>query len=151
MKTQNKLMQKRLLERILNSLAIPDRFDNVAGSFDNCKYVLIGEAPANESPLKRCYPFRDIIGCSGWLNSLLDKEEILESDLFWINAHHLDGTPNDIKILDYLQNKKIICLGKKAEKWLKPTGLKYESVPHPQYWRRFKSKEKYPLIDLLKE
>jgi len=150
MKTVNKLLQQRLLARVVLSANIPAEFDNCAGSIELSKFVLIGESPANETTNKRYYPFCDIAGCSGWLNLLLNKEEINEEKLFWINAHHLDGSPNDVRLLDLLEGKQIICLGKKAEKWVKPTGKKYVEVPHPQYWKRFKSKEKYPLIDLLK-
>lgn len=143
-------MMVRLLNRILFSKDIPREFNNVAGSIQYSRFVLIGESPSKESPFEHYYPFLDQIGCSGWLNRLLDVENISEQDLFWINAYHLDGSPNDLEILKYLKDKKIICLGKKAEKWLTPSGLKYESVPHPQYWKRFKSKERYPLMDLLK-
>lgn len=140
----------RLLNRILLSRDIPDEFDNVAGNFESSCFVLIGESPANPSMMAKYYPFRDTKGCSGWLNRLLDDENVQEKDLFWINAYHIDGSPNDLEILRYLKDKKIICLGKKAEEWLKPSGLKHDLVPHPQYWKRFRSKERYPLMDLLK-
>lgn len=140
----------RLTERISLSISIPAEFDNVAGDVWKSRFVLVGEAPASISSREKYFPFCSLSGCSGWLNNLLDEENIPEGNLFWINAQHIDGTPNNKKIFDYLLGKKIICLGKKAEKWVEPTGLKYETVPHPQYWKRFKSKERYPLMDLLK-
>ena len=46
--------------------------------------------------------------------------------------------------------KQIVCLGKVAEKWAKKNGWEFVSFPHPQYWKRFKSKEPYPLIEFLR-
>lgn len=149
MKT-NKLLQKRLVDRIVLSANIPVEFDNCAGNLETAEFVLVGERPANESKNERYYPFCDIAGCSGWLNLLLDKEKIPEEKLFWINAVHLDGSQNDHTLLDLLEGRQIICLGRVAERWVKQAGKKYVQVPHPQYWKRFKSKEKYPLLELLK-
>lgn len=144
----------RLIHRVsLSVRTIPRKFNNCAGNFDNNKnnviIAIIGEQPASESPLQKSYPFLNISGSSGWLNSQLNKSKAREDCLFWVNALNLDGTENDPEIINQLKPKYVVCLGKIAEEWAKKNGWEFVSFPHPQYWKRFKSKLPYPLIDYL--
>ena len=141
-----------LAGRITQSKSIPDKYQNCAGNFklDGSITAIIGEKPSAQSPLKRSYPFGDTSGCSGWLNTLIIKGRIKEESLFWVNAINLDGSENDPSMINELKPKQIVCLGKVAEKWAKKNGWEFVSFPHPQYWKRFKSKEPYPLIEFLR-
>lgn len=146
------LLITQLTKRIDLSRSIPAKFQNCAGNFktDRSITVIIGEKPSGPSPFKRSYPFNDTNGCSGWLNNLLARNHIKEDNLFWVNAFNLDGTENDPLMVVELKPKRVICLGKVAEKWAKKNGWDPVSFPHPQFWKRFKSKEPYPFIEYLK-
>ena len=145
------LLITRLSNRIDLSRSIPEKFQNCAGNFNNngSIVVIIGEKPAGPSPFRRSYPFNDVDGCSGWLNRLLAKAKIDESKLFWVNAYNLDDSSNDSSMVNEVNPKEVICLGKTAEKWAKENGWECKTFYHPQYWKRFKSKEDYPLIEHL--
>ena len=149
----NILLITQLANRINISRSIPEKFQNCAGNFKNERSVIaiIGEKPSGPSPLNRSYPFNDTVGCSGWLNNLLALNKIKEDKLFWVNAINLDGSENDPAMIQELNPKQVICLGKVAEKWAKKNEWDYVSFPHPQFWKRFKSKEPYPFIEYLKQ
>ena len=147
----NLLVITQLSSRLDVSRSIPGKFQNCAGNFlsDGSIIAVIGEKPSGPSPFQRSYPFNDTTGCSGWLNNLLARARIDEGKLFWVNAFNLDGSENDPSMVTELKPKKVICLGKVAEKWAKKNGWDPISFPHPQFWKRFKSKEPYPFIDFL--
>ena len=119
--------------------------------------VLVGDRPGPGAPKDPTYhhtPFYSTKNSSAWLNIQLLRENIPEEQLLWINAYDKDGVPNDPTILLNLKPGAIIALGGNAAKWLKGVcGLdarQFAETYHPQYWKRFRSGERYPLIDLLK-
>lgn len=122
------------------------------GAFVKGNILLVGERPSNPdiNPLVPEQPFCSSIGCSGWLNKLLEAEKIDESKLFWINAFLKDGSPVDItSIIETMQPSAVIALGSVAKEACHTAGVDYYGAYHPQYWKRFKSKMKYPLLELL--
>ena len=149
---EDQLVLAELCNRICASKGIPAQFDNCAGNFNNdgSMIAVIAEQPAKLSPLSRTYPFLDIVGCSGWLNRQLVTADVDTDKVFWVNAANYDGSDNDPEILRQINPKRIICLGKVALKWAKKNGWNDVSYfHHPQYWKRFRSKEPYPFIELL--
>ena len=107
------------------------------------KIALIGEAFAereNQDPWYQ-WPFGsfDLGGCSNWLTAILNYCEIGEEELFWVNADQDFTIP---------EGMRVIALGSKASLKL---DIPHEVVQHPQYWRRFRKNEVYPLIDMLRE
>lgn len=79
-------------------------------------------------------------------------DDVDESQLIWMNASDMKGNPSDIKIVDRLKVPHVIALGGKAADWLcGHHHHEFYKMYHPQYWKRFRSKELYPLLDLLKE
>lgn len=93
-------------------------------------------------------------GCSEWLAEQLDKANISETALYWINARDpkpLSGRATPATFLDELQPKMIIALGDMAMQWCRASEKPFVSVPHPQWWKRFHYYEQYPLIPLLQE
>lgn len=117
--------------------------------------LLVGDRPGPSAPKEKYYhhtPFYSTKHCSGWLNSSLEAEKIPEKKLVWINSADENGKYYDIKIVNHLIPKSIIALGGKAGAWLEKNGVDdYISCYHPQYWKRFHNKERYPLFDLIKE
>jgi hypothetical protein len=119
-----------------------------AGNWD-ARTVIVGETFADqkdEDPLYQ-WPFASFSnqGCSQWLTTQLDLAGINEKELLWVNADQLSPSMlND-------QRQQIIALGKTAERTLFDFSLKFEACEHPQSWKRFNSKDAYPLIDLLRK
>lgn len=119
--------------------------------------VLVGDRPGPAAPKDPSYhhtPFYSTKNSSSWLNCQLLREEIPEERLLWINAYDKDGVPNDPTTLLNLRPDTIIALGGNAAKWLEGVcGLEagqFVETYHPQYWKRFRSGERYPLLDILK-
>jgi len=123
----------------------------------NAKVILLADTPGPGRPTDPDYhhtPFYSTRNSSLWINRLLWEHGIPETSLLWFNTTLADGTPLDSKIffnqLD--STPKVICLGGRAERWLNTRTLHrapYEKVFHPQAWKRFHSKQRYPLLDVL--
>lgn len=89
-------------------------------------------------------------GSSRWLNIQLETWTINEEKLFWINALNLDGSKANIsKIIKLLKPSKVIALGNVASNLCKENNFTHIKIPHPAYWKRFKSQIRYPLIEEL--
>ncbi|MEM2159651.1 MAG: hypothetical protein QXN55_01700 [Candidatus Nitrosotenuis sp.] len=118
------------------------------------KILLVGDKPGpgiiNEPEGYIPVPFNGYKHSSLWLNRLLDKHNIPEEKLTWINAFYLEGQPSQKEEYYKRQPRAVIGLGIIAQNWLKNVGCKdFYCMDHPQFWKRFKSKQFYPLITLL--
>lgn len=81
---------------------------------------------------------------------MLEIEGIREEELFWVNAINNDfSILNLVELVRLLQPRKVIALGKIAQKSCSDQGISHVECYHPQYWKRFRNKERYPLLDLL--
>jgi hypothetical protein len=84
-------------------------------------------------------------GCSAWLADQLSDWGVSERELYWVNSAGLG-----VNWLDESDRpRKIVALGVNAEKWCQRAGVPYKAAPHPQYWKRFKHFESYPLKETL--
>jgi hypothetical protein len=120
--------------------------------------VLLGDTPGPGRPTDPNYhhtPFYSTKHCSLWVNKLLVEEGIDERRLLWFNTTLADGTPLEQgKVTPYINaGAKLICLGGKAEAWVRRIHPlpEYVKVNHPQFAKRFKSKEPYALITEIKK
>ena len=109
---------------------------------------MVGDQPA-EAKGRKDYPFAADVGCSRWINKQLDSINYPEQNLYWINAIRADHTRTGPRFIDKLKPRAIIALGTVAQAWCEGNKLDYELVHHPSYWSRFKSKQRYPLLDIL--
>jgi hypothetical protein len=128
----------------------------LAGNRWWAKVILVGDKPGNGAlklPANHHHtPFYSTKNSSFWLNKQLLDAGIHENDIFWLNAANLHGIPTHPMHLDGWRDAKIVALGGAAETWIKQSGKKVDAkVHHPSAWKRFHSKEAYPLIDLLKQ
>jgi hypothetical protein len=95
-------------------------------------------------------PFCSTEGCSGWLNQLLENAQIPEEKLFWVNSVH-DGVNTDLEsLICRLKPYHVVALGKTAHAALDFHGIVHHYFSHPQFHKRFKHNEPYPLIQFLK-
>lgn len=122
------------------------------------RVVIIGDTPGPGRPTQPNYhhtPFYSTKNSSLWLNKMLVEADISEDALLWFNSTLADGSLLDpVHIKDLLRLKPtFIVLGGNAEKWFKAAApdVEYVKVYHPQYAKRFRSKEPYELIDEIKK
>lgn len=121
------------------------------GRFTAGNTLFVGDTPGKNS-MGFNTPFVGS-GSGRWLTELLEIAEIHEGFYYWINAKDGYGKPADTSIMDELRPSRVIAFGNEADKWVDKAirlDVEYIKVPHPQYWKRFKSGEPYPLIDWLK-
>lgn len=113
--------------------------------------LLIGDRPAPSAPDHPAFhftPFGALSHSSLWLNLLLEQHAIDEDQLGWMNAYDRAGIPSDPGQLSYRWSH-VFALGNSPSSFLKRAGIQHTTVMHPQAWKRFHSKESYPLIGLL--
>lgn len=120
------------------------------------KVLLVGEECSDPTDWDwlRQYPFCGLGpgGCSRWLAQRLQNAGVSERDLLWTNAK----VPGARVVVESFKPGVVVALGEVAEKLLTDWGLPPDHVvPHPQWWKRFKSgvhvTDTYPLVKLLKE
>lgn len=128
-----------------------------AGNFKEGNVLLLGDS-VNIATGYHHWPFitSSATGCSSWLADSLDEAEINETDLYWVNVNDTycwwpqvaDGLPRWVQLL---KPKAVVALGKEAKDIMNryTWGCDTYSVYHPQYAKRFRSKEEYHLIDIL--
>lgn len=148
-------MSQRYLRRIELKVKTAPHWAQGVGAFIEGNILLIGERPSFPKGARQSrdmgQPFCSLNGCSGWLNNLLEEEKIPEEKLFWINALYSNG--DRVALWPYVEVFRpsyVITLGKVAERQCTEQDVTHENVPHPQYWKRFQSRKRYPLLDLLR-
>lgn len=143
-------MHQRYLHRIKLKETTAPAWAHGVGAFIEGNILLIGEQASDPKNAPEQRPFCSSKGCSGWLNSLFETEGFPEERLFWLNALNNDGSKvNLAEYLSVLKPSHVIALGKVAERSCVDQGVTFEKCYHPQYWKRFQSKKRYPLLDLL--
>lgn len=134
----------RMIERLLLSNKGPG-----IGNWRPGEVVLIiGDRPTEANKSQK--PFIHPKGCAPWLAEQLELAHIPEEKLYWINAYSVDGEEADPSFIDKLNPKHIIALGKNASTWCNKNKINHSAIPHPQYWKRFRRNEEYPLLSILK-
>jgi thymidylate kinase len=117
-----------------------------AGNWD-ARVVLIGEAFAERKDNDAWYqwPFASFSGegCSQWLADQLDAVDVGEDQVLWLNADQ------DLSVLHNLNPERVVALGNKAYEQLYRLKITAATVPHPQAFKRFNAKQRYPLLDLI--
>jgi hypothetical protein len=112
--------------------------------------LLIGERINREFRGSIDWPFTGIGASSLWLTEQLISWGVSENDLYWVNAKSPLGDDLDPSFIEKLRPKKIIALGNLAEGWCRFVAkCQFSTVEHPQFWKRFRHKEPYPLKELL--
>lgn len=118
-----------------------------AGNWE-ASIVLVGEEFAERKDADPWYqwPFASFSneGCSQWLGDRLEGIDVGEHELLWLNADQ------DLSVIyDLPLATKVIALGNQAAAELYRLKIQAKVVPHPQSWKRFYNKQRYPLLDLL--
>ncbi len=128
---------------------------NFAGLTSSASILMIGERAGG----KVNYPFisrDDKLSSALWLNRALDILDVSEHDLCWVNALNGVGPIESNReisneLLDLLDEKrytwrKVIALGQTASHHLQVCGWReghdFVKIPHPQWARRFKYRDR---------
>lgn len=142
------LPDKELCQKI-QQVRPPENQGPGIGMFRAGVTVLVGEQVNPQVMADPMWPFVTEGGSSYWLTAQLEQAQIPETQLYWLNALSHTGRRTDPAFLDTLRPGRVVALGKAADLWCQGYGVDHEKVPHPQFWKRFHSGEKYPLLDLL--
>lgn len=92
-------------------------------------------------------------GCSRWLASRLEEADVGEDRLLWANADMDLGLIiqrwDDVRVGS---GRYLVALGDQASAALYAAGERdFHTFQHPQFHKRFRTREAYPLTTLLKE
>jgi hypothetical protein len=115
--------------------------------------LIVGERPGNEAPCtKKDYAFLSSKGSSAWLCKQLEHAGFPEKHIYWINAYDRNDVRTDPSFVDILKPWSIYALGAYASKWCSESAfMNHHGFNHPQYWKRFRSSERYPLIETIEQ
>lgn len=123
------------------------------GMFRTGVTLMVGERVNGNTSPHNDWPFVAEGESSLWLAQQLDLAEVSEQELYWINAMDADEAETNPSFIKGLIPDRVIALGKSAEIWckrnIKTKNLPVHAVPHPAFWKRFHSTERYPLHDII--
>jgi adenylate kinase family enzyme len=145
--------KKETLDDLAEKLAAVEVYENKGpgiGNFKPGNILIVGDTASNPLIDNIDLPFVHWDGCSPWLAMQLDYAGVPESELYWVNGFRLDGGIQSKDFVDELQPRLIVALGEEAARWCEIADLKYTRVEHPQYWKRFRHADQYPLVNLLR-
>lgn len=133
-------------ERVYGSSIFPNKGPGI-GLFAPGNVLLVGEQ-INTKRGKEGWPFVAPDSSSLWLAEQLEQAGIPEHRLYWINSV-TNHTATDHRFIDELEPSMIVSLGGKADMWCRHHKLDHKNVTHPQWHKRFRHNEPYPLIEVL--
>jgi thymidylate kinase len=118
----------------------------VVGS-PNARYLFVGEQPNNE----RDIAFHADYHAAGFLNSCLWDAGYTEPELAFTNALDVKGRTRDLYTMwNDDRSRVVIALGEVADKALTQQGVPHLGAAHPQYVKRFQSKQRKNYVEFLK-
>lgn len=145
-----------ILERTVHGLRLPRHPLELASAGNwAARTILVGQDFAEHKDADPLYqwPFASFTdsGCSRWWTASLDAALVHERDLLWVNADQV-GTLQlyEKEIAKLYAARRVIALGAEADEILKAADIHHHVYPHPQYWKRFHSKEPYPIKEMMK-
>lgn len=141
--------QEKLLPRIL---AEPYRLHWDAIGAPGARFLFVGERVNGDLDV----PFFSTQSSSAFLNDALAAAGYQEHEIAFTNAFDKEGHARDlIGILEPLSpDYHVIALGEHAKNLCAATfenPMRWSSVPHPSFWRRFRYRRSEEYVELLRE
>lgn len=129
----NKTTVELMMENIRTSKK-PEKYNHPCLGHKSSSLVLIGDT---ENPVKMLkHGFKGVFNSVSGMFLMKCVKNLAPYPLI-INAFSLGKTvPND-----YLENKKLVTMGKNAKETLNKLGFNFKEVVHPQFAKRFYGKE----------
>jgi hypothetical protein len=134
------------LEKIRRSLGEPDKYTGI-GTITGSKIVFVGEQ-VNKNVTWRGLPF-DKGASSQFLLDTFKAANVPEKAVYICNADKL--TKDEAYRLADSANTIFMALGRKAAEKLTSFGLHYYAFHHPQFVKRFKSKQQGEYVAQFRE
>lgn len=113
----------------------------------NADYLFIGERGSSPDSLTTDLAFFGTTGSSHYLTQMLDEAGFREDEIAFVNAERWDNVEVPWHQWPF---KRFIALGKIASEACRARGVAHWAVPHPQYWKRFRSDHPERYIEMLK-
>lgn len=117
----------------------------------SARFLLVGE----RSNLPLDLPFFSMKESSGFLNRCLWYAGFREEEIALTNAFAADGRPRDLRACLLASTSYVVALGKDAGAEIdrQRVGLHMPilNAPHPQYWKRFHTRNQAAYVERLKE
>jgi hypothetical protein len=110
------------------------------------KIMLVGEQFNTSVTLKEEFAFSDYKGSSDYLSKAL---YFINEDIYLTNSEKT-GNVTLFEEIMIVNPNVIIALGNKASAILNHFKIKYEKIPHPQFWKRFHNKDLKSYIRIIK-
>jgi hypothetical protein len=117
------------------------------GSIFGNKMVVVGEA-VNKNTTWLGLPF-DNGGSSEFLYSCMREAQVPEPRVYLCNAKDL--TVEEAMFIRQGETEPWLALGDVAHKVLNELSISHSHIPHPQYWKRFKSNQRAEYVAVLKK
>lgn len=129
---------------MLNVYAKPDNTLTGIGTIEKPEIILVGDS-LNKNVTWMGLPF-DAGSCSEYLDYCLRSSGIREEEIYIVNS--ITVTLGELNYLDAAE-AKVVALGAKASIKLNSLNIPHVAIPHPQYWKRFHSREQHTYIKML--
>lgn len=101
------------------------------------RFLFIGEMGAKANAFTADLPFFGSVNSSGYLNRAIEDAQFREDEIALVNALR-----HDSQVPEWPKDVVHIALGRVAEQECIRRGItQFESVPHPQHWKRFHASE----------
>lgn len=146
----------RLLEVYQPLRRLPPGF---SGS-PEAKVLLVGDQ-VNPHAVAWDLPFHDLKGSSRYLYDRVESLGVHENDLAWVNSRDRGGVSRNLaECVAVMPNlRRVVALGESAmrvclkefESMMKEHDVSIQAIPHPQYFKRFKTGGEAEYQHLLKE
>ncbi len=119
------------------------------GHFKKGNILIVGDQ-ANDPVIGVDLPFVHWGNSSAWLAEKLDASGISESELYWVNCKNMMGDLIMPHFVEELMPRAVVALGEDAARWCSMADVPCFTVEHPQYWKRFRNSDPYPLVNYLR-
>lgn len=104
----------------------------------DASYLLVGDVGNGKQPGPSGeLAFFGTDESSGYLTRVLRAAEIPEQDVILMNSAYRNGSTWNLR-QGWILQKKVVALGQNAATRLTLDNVSHETIPHPQYWRRFR-------------
>lgn len=130
----------------------PLHLGGYTGPLDICNLLLVGDQ-RNGGDLPAPFPPFNNSGCSTWFREVL-SEHFSQTAYGVVNANEpdrIDLAGLHKALCAYRHEPRVVALGREASDTLSDAGIKHGTVPHPQWWKRFRHHEQPEYAHLIRK
>jgi energy-coupling factor transporter ATP-binding protein EcfA2 len=129
---------EKITELIIQVSREKRRIPSPAVGNPDAPYLLVGDVGNGKQPGPSGeLAFFGTDESSGYLTRVLRVAEVPEQDVILMNSAYRNGATWNLR-QGWILQKKVVALGQRADERLTLDNVPHETIPHPQYWRRFR-------------